>query len=93
MHDDRGTSGADLKDLTMERLTLAEIRRTFEAYANEYPPILCLKQASALAGPKPSTLKRKCSEGAFRKSVKRGKPLLFWRDRFVQDLPFGSPKG
>ena len=32
------------------------------------------------------TLKRKVSEGLFRYCVKRGKPLLFWRDKFIQEL-------
>jgi hypothetical protein len=32
------------------------------------------------------TFYKKVSEGEFKHSVKRGKPLLFWRDRFVQEV-------
>ena len=70
----------------MAHLSLAEIRKSFESCKDEYPPILSLKQAAKLAGLAPSTLKRKVSEGAFSKSAKRKRPLLFWRDLFVQEL-------
>ena len=70
----------------MAELTLAEIRRAFEPETDRYLPVLHLEQAARLAHLKPGTLKRKVSEGAFRKSVKKGKPLLFCRDRFVQEL-------
>lgn len=50
---------------------------------SKYRPILSLEEAAELAGLKPSTLKRKVSEGEFTGSVKRRKPLRFWRNRFV----------
>lgn len=50
------------------------------------PLILTLKEAAAVARRAPGTLKRLVSEGKFRKSAKRGKPLLFWRDAFLQEV-------
>jgi hypothetical protein len=71
------------------KLGLAEIRHAFEAYAEKYPPVLDVNQAAEISRLAPGTLKRKASEGAFKYSVKRGKPLLFWRDKFVQELMKG----
>jgi hypothetical protein len=68
------------------RLTLKEVQSAFAPLADRYGPILYLHQASELSGYSPATLKKKLSEGAFRNSVARGKPLRFWRDRFVLEL-------
>lgn len=70
----------------MADIPLAEIRRAYELLADKYPPMLSLTQAAELSGLKPGTLKRKVSEGAFADSVSKGKPLRFWRDRFVRYL-------
>lgn len=70
----------------MERLPLADVRKSFELHAQEYPPILSAQQAAVLSHYALSTLKRKVSEGHFRKSVKPGRPLLFYGDYFVQEL-------
>jgi hypothetical protein len=74
---------------TFPRLSLAEIRRAFEPLQDKCPPVLTLEQAAEIANLTPGTLKKKVSEGAFKDSVKRGKPLLFWRDLFVQELMKG----
>jgi hypothetical protein len=66
-------------------LTLSEIRLAYEPLADKYPPVLGLEQAAEIAGLAPSTLQRLVSEGRYSKSVKRGKPLRFWRDKFVQE--------
>ena len=71
------------------KLGLAEIRHAFEAYTEKYPPVLDVNQAAEISRLAPGTLKRKASEGAYKDSVKRGKPLLFWRDKFVQELMKG----
>jgi hypothetical protein len=68
------------------KLTAGEVARAFAMPGNTYGPILSLKEAAKLAKLAPSTLKRLASEGRFRESVKRGKPLRFWRDKFVQEL-------
>jgi len=65
-------------------IPLAEIRKAFEPLSADYPPILSLKQAAALAGIAPSTLKRHVSEGLYKDCVSRRKPLRFWRDLFAQ---------
>ena len=75
-------------------ITLAEVREAYEPLGEKYPPLLDLDRAAALSGYTAKTLKKKLSEGAFRDSVSRGKPLLFWRDRFVMELmnrPWSSP--
>ena len=58
------------------------------AFRNEprFPPLLSLEQAAQLAQFAPSTIKRLASEGFFRNSVRRGKPMAFWRDRFIVEV-------
>lgn len=68
------------------KLSPGEIGRAFDTPQNPFGPILSLKEAALLAKIAPSTLKRQVSEGRFTGSVKRGKPLLFWRDAFVAEL-------
>lgn len=68
------------------KLTAGDVSRAFDFPNNPYEPILDLKTAAKLAKIAPGTLKRLVSEGQFQKSVKRGKPLRFWRDKFVQEL-------
>jgi len=53
---------------------------------DRFPPLLSLEQASELSHYAPGTIKRLVSEGFFCNSVKRNKPVLFWRDRFVQEV-------
>ncbi len=67
-------------------LSLKEVRSAFVGLEHEYPPRLTLDAAAELACMSPQTLKKQVSEGLFDRSVKRGKPLLFWRDRFLVDL-------
>jgi hypothetical protein len=68
------------------KLTGGDLRSAFETPTNPYGPVLSLKEAATLSKLAPSTLKRLVSEGRFENSVKRGRPLLFWRDRFIQEL-------
>jgi hypothetical protein len=51
-----------------------------------FPPILSLEQAAQLAHLAPGTLKRLVCEGFFGNSVRRGKPIAFWRNRFVAEI-------
>ena len=67
----------------------AEERRMLIA---NYGPILSLEQAAAIAGLAPATLKRQVCEGKYANCVKRGKPLRFITDRFIQELFGGSCK-
>ncbi len=66
-------------------LTQREVRAAFET-CPQFPPILSLDQAAKLAHLAPSTLKRLASEGFFTHSIRRGKPVAFWRDRFVVEV-------
>ena len=68
------------------KLTLAEVHAAYQGLHHLYPPVMTLVQAAALSGFKPSTLKRKFSEGCFQGCARRGKPLRIWRDRFVLAL-------
>ena len=52
----------------------------------QFPPLLSLNQAAQLAHFAPSTIKRLVSEGYFSNSVRRGKPIAFWRDRFIVEV-------
>lgn len=67
-----------------QRLTGAEIERAFRL--GDHPPILNVKQAAKLVGESESTLYRRVARGEFRSAINgRGKPLRFWRDRFVKE--------
>jgi hypothetical protein len=55
-------------------------------YDVRFPPLLSLDQAAQLAHFAPSTIKRLASEGHFCNSARRGKPMAFWRDRFVVEI-------
>lgn len=50
------------------------------------PPVLTPQEAAGLLRIKVSTLYRHVSEGRYAGSVKRGKPLRFWRDRLIQEF-------
>jgi hypothetical protein len=79
------SSVSDADGSAFEPLTLADIRQAFAAPA-DVPPILSLSEAADLVKLRPQTLKRKISEGLYAKSVVRGKPLRFWRDRLVGEV-------
>jgi len=79
-------SDAPRRERTVPQLSLSEVQEAFAPYGERYGPILTLSEAAEIARNKPSTLKRKVSEGHFKGCVSRGKPLLFWRDRFVQQV-------
>ncbi len=64
------------------KLTRAEIADA----VRDLPPVLTADEAAMLARQAKSTLYHHVSRGRFRTSVRRGKPLLFWRDRFVMEL-------
>lgn len=66
-------------------LTQSDIREAFAA-PSVLPPILSLAEAASLVKLRPQTLKRKVSEGLYARSVVRGKPLRFWRDRLVAEV-------
>ena len=68
------------------KLSATEIRKAVESH---YPPVLTLDMAAAISGSARATLKRLLSEGQFKNGAKRRKPVLFWRDRFIQDLTQG----
>lgn len=65
-------------------IPLHEARAMGEEY--ELPPIITLEEAATIARRSPFTIKRLVSEGRFPRSAKTGKPLLFLRDRFIQEL-------
>lgn len=66
------------------KLTQTEINQSIEHTTLE--PILTPNEAAAMLRLKVSTLYRHVSEGRYSGSVKRGKPLRFWRDRLIQEF-------
>jgi len=78
--DNNRNQNARRKPLTKEEITAAFKND------NHFPPLLSLEQAGELSHYAPGTIKRLVSEGFFCNSVKRNKPVLFWRDRFVQEV-------
>lgn len=65
-------------------IPLHEARAIAEEY--ELAPIITHDEAAKIARRSPLTIKRLVSEGRFPKSAKAGKPLLFLRDRFIQEI-------
>ena len=57
-----------------------------------WPPVMTLDEAAAAMRISPQTLRRYVSEGKFKKSVKRGWPVLFWRDTLISEFMKGSPR-
>ncbi|MBI1373885.1 MAG: helix-turn-helix domain-containing protein [Phycisphaera sp.] len=66
------------------KLTTTEVSAAMQSC--DLPPILTPEEAADLLRLKVSTLYRHVSEGRYGGSVKRGKPLRFWRDRLIQEF-------
>jgi len=66
------------------KLTTTEVSTALDQQS--VPAILIPEEAAELLRIKVSTLYRHVSEGRYSGSVKRGKPLRFWRDRLVQEF-------
>ena len=64
------------------RLTIEEIQKA----VGHLPAVITPPEAAQLVRLKLSTLYRHVSEGRYGRAVKRGKPLRFWRDRFIQEF-------
>ena len=77
----------------MARLTADWIRAMFSAMQNPPPVLLTLDEAAALVRLAPDTLKHMVADGRIRTCVKRGKPLVFLRDRLVLEyMGMGKPR-
>lgn len=57
-----------------------------------WPPIMTLEEAAQAMRISPQTLRRYVSEGKYKKSVKRGNPVLFWRDSLLSEYMKGPPR-
>ena len=67
-------------------------REIHQALPPNTPAILTLTEAAELARIARATLKRHVSEGRYHDCVIRGKPLRFWRDRFLQQVMKGEAR-
>ena len=54
--------------------------------------ILTLEEAAGLARCAPQTLRKHVSEGQYKDCVSRGKPLLFFRDKFIKEVMKDNPE-
>jgi hypothetical protein len=81
----RSAGAGDGIILDMTRLTLEMIRASFAAMLAPPQVLLDLDEAANLIRIAPATLSRLVSQGRITKSVKRGKPLVFFRDLLVQE--------
>ncbi len=70
----------------MAMVPLDQIRASVALMDPQSPVVLTLQEAALIGRMAAATLKRRVNEGAFKKVVKRGKPLLFFRDLFIQEL-------
>lgn len=52
---------------------------------DRFPPILTPDEAARLLRVSKSTVYHMVSRGELKGSVKRGKPLRFWRDRLIRE--------
>ena len=57
-----------------------------------WPPVMTLQEAAEAMRISPQTLRRYVSEGKYKKSVKRGWPVLFWRDSLLSEFMKGPPR-
>jgi hypothetical protein len=74
-----------MRPIRRKPLALDEVETAFKNEA-QFPPLLSLDEAAQLAHFATTTIKRLASEGYFRNSVRLGKPIAFWRDRFVVEV-------
>ena len=80
-----GSNSTARKPVQRPALTIHEVQTAFKD-SPQFPPVLSLAQAASLAHLASGTIKRLVSEGFFGNSVRRGKPVAFWRDRFVAEV-------
>ncbi len=73
----------DTSSVQANSLTRKEIRLVL---GDMYPPIITVEEAAKIARVAVKTIYKKVCEGHFKRSVRRGKPLRFWRDTFVQEV-------
>lgn len=69
---------------------MKDIRASTEG--TEIPMILTAEEAAEIARCSVQTLRRQVSEGQYSDCVSRGKPLRFWRDRFIREVMKDNPE-
>ncbi len=74
------------EEVRQRRVTVKNVEIAFELLSDKYPPVLTLAEAAEIARLKPSTLKRHVSEGKYKFCKIKGKPLRFFRNKFVVEL-------
>jgi len=54
--------------------------------AERFPPVMTPDQAADLLQVSKHTVYRYVSDGRLKRSVRRGRPLRFWRDRLISEF-------
>jgi len=80
----------EIRTIGLAMISTAEIRAAVED--TDIPIILTLEQAAELAQCAPQTLRKHVSEGQYKDCVSRGKPLRFWRDKFIKEVMKDNPE-
>jgi len=80
----------EIRSIGLAMISTKEIKAAVED--TNIPMILTLDEAAEIARCAPQTLRRHVSEGQYKDCVSRGKPLLFFRDKFIKEVMKDNPE-
>ena len=81
----RGHTPASRGQIGLAMIPLNEVREAVATRSAPLPEVLTLDEAAVLLRIAPSTLKKRVCRGELKDCVRRGRPLLFWRDRLLRE--------
>lgn len=91
-NDARNFKGTEAPCRTIGLAMVTPVMVAEAAVAAGWPPIMTLEEAAQAMRISPQTLRRYVSEGKYKKSVKRGWPVLFWRDTLLAEFMKGAAR-
>tara|TARA_A100001391_G_scaffold200110_1_gene184111 strand:+ start:291 stop:542 length:252 start_codon:yes stop_codon:yes gene_type:complete len=80
----------EIRTIGLAMISTRDIRAAVED--TDISIILTLEEAAGLARCAPQTLRKHVSEGQYKDCVSRGKPLLFFRDKFIKEVMKDNPE-